>query len=395
MVEAGARLGGIAAERPLARVAGRALGSFGFAALPSHAAGSLVSEWVRLAARPAGDNVFFHPDFAIPAMRHLGSSAVSIASVTVAGTLVGIAPFTRTRLGWIAPAVRLWSHPYGPLGLPLIASDSVDDAIATLVEGLAPHDAGTSLIVPDLPLDGPVADALSRLAETAGRPTVVLGGHVRAVLDRPAGGAVDLRSGLPTRRRKEYARQMRRLGELGRVTIETAVEPEHVRSRFEEFVVIEAAGWKGRGGTALASESAIAEFARAAVSNRADAGAARIHSIRIDDRPIAVLVSLLSGTTAFTWKIAYDETYARFSPGVQLMMEAAKSLLSDPSVARIDSCAAADHPMVDRVWPGRMAIGTLVIGPPGGGVVYRLGVAAASIAVAARDRAHRLRERLS
>ena len=395
MLEAGARLSGIAAERPLPRVAEHAPGSFAFATVSSRAAGGLASEWARLAARSAGDNVFFHPDFAIPAMRHLGRDAVSVANVTVAGKLVAIAPFVRARLGRIARAVRLWSHPYGPLGLPLIAPDKVDEAVAALAEGLVPHGAGISLIVPDLPLDGPVACALLRFAEMADRPTVVLDAHARAVLDRPPTGALDLRSGLAARRRKEYARQMRRLGALGCVTVEAAVEPDHVRCRFAEFMTVEAGGWKGRGGTALASLPAIAEFARAAISNRADAGAARIHSIRLDDRPIAVLVSLLAGATAFTWKIAYDETYARFSPGAQLMMEAAESLLSDRSIVRINSCATADHPMVNRLWPGRMAIGTLVIGPPGAGVAYRLGVAAARGEVAARARVRRLREHLS
>ena len=393
MLEASVRLGGIAAERLLGHAAARAHPSFEFATVPSDAAPDLASEWAGLAARSAGDNVFFHPDFAIPAMQHLARGGVSLATVAQAGVLVAVAPFTRTRLGGIAPAVRLWSHPYAPLAQPLIAAGSVDDAVAALVEGLAPRGAGVSLIVPDLPLDGPIARALLRFAVAGGRPTVVRNMHVRAMLDRPGEGAIDLRSLLPTRRRKEYARQMRRLGEAGRVTIETAVDADEVRARFEEFSAVEAAGWKGRRATALASSPAITEFARAAVSNRADAGAARIHSIRIDGRPIAALVTFLSGTTAYTWKIAYDEAYARFSPGAQLMMEAARSLFSEPSVLRIDSCATADHPMIDRLWPGRLAIGSVVIGPAGTGTVHRLGLAAATIGAAVRDRARRLSAR--
>lgn len=160
-----------------------------------------------------------------------------------------------------------------------------------------------------------------------------------------------------------------------------------MRAAFEEFLVLEAAGWKGRGATALASRSVSAAFAREIVSARAEAGAARIDSIRLGVRPIAILVSFVAGATAFTWKIAYDETYARFSPGAQLMMEAVRSLFSDRTVVRIDSCATADHPMVDHLWPGRMAIGTLVIGPPGGSLSHRLGLAAAKWHIAGRERA--------
>jgi hypothetical protein len=47
--------------------------------------------------------------------------------------------------------------------------------------------------------------------------------------------------------------------------------------------------------------------------------------------------------------------------------------------------------MIDRLWPGRMVVGTLVIGPPGGGLVYRAGVAAAKAEAAARASLKRLR----
>jgi hypothetical protein len=67
-----------------------------------------------------------------------------------------------------------------------------------------------------------------------------------------------------------------------------------------------------------------------------------------------VLVTLQSGATAWCWKIAYDETFARFSPGVQLLLDETQALLDDPNVARADSCATAGHPMIDHVWRERL-----------------------------------------
>ena len=142
---------------------------------------------------------------------------------------------------------------------------------------------------------------------------------------------------------------------------------------------------------ALISSAATREFAREVVSNRADAGAARIDSIDLGGHPIAMVVSFAAGETAWTWKIAYDETFARFSPGAQLMLEAAKAIFSDPTIGHIDSCAAADHPMIDHLWSGRLAIGSLVIGPPGGSAVHRVGLAAARAELAARAAVRRLR----
>ncbi|MEX0853356.1 MAG: GNAT family N-acetyltransferase [Bauldia sp.] len=368
----------------------------GFAVVPGEAAEGIAAEWADLAEHAAADNVFFDPCFAIPAIDHLGCGAVAVATVASAdGRLVAAAPFTRMRLGHIAPAVSLWSNPYGPVGMPLVRLAVVDSAVAALVEGLAPGQKRESLIVPDLPLDGEVVAALVGFAVAGGRPVDVIDRRERAALVRPADGVIDSSALLPPRRRKEYGRLMRRLSDLGTVSIETTADPDRIGGRFEEFLALEAAGWKGRRGTALASSLATAEFARTVVFNCAEAGGARIDSIRLDAHPLAVLVSFIAGRTAFTWKIAYDEAYARFSPGALLMIEAPKGLFADRRVARIDSCAAAHHPMINHLWPGRTEVGTLVIGPPGGGALHRLGLAAAKAEIAARAQARRLRNRVS
>jgi hypothetical protein len=103
-----------------------------------------------------------------------------------------------------------------------------------------------------------------------------------------------------------------------------------------------------------------------------------------------MVVTFAAGATAYTWKIAYDEAYARFSPGVQLMLELPKHLFSDPTLMRIDSCAAAHHPMIDHLWSGRLAVGTVVIGPPGGNALHRVGLAAARAEMAARAKVRSL-----
>ena len=366
---------------------GLAGGALAFSLAPSPMAA--LAEWAALVARASGDNLFFHPDFAIPAMRHLDGE-VTIATVRQAnGRLAALAPFTRTRLGRVAPAARLWAHDYAPLGLPLVDRATLRPAVEALIEGLAPAGSGASLIVPDLPLDSAVARAL--VEASADRPVDILDGHVRAVLKRAPGQPVDVRRMLSPRRRKEYARLMRRLHEVGEVLVTAAIEPEEVRARFEDFMALEAAGWKGRRGSALLSRQATADFAREVVAARADAGSARVDSIDLGGRPIAAVVSFAVGATASTWKIAYDETWARFSPGAQLMLEVVGGLFSDPTITTIDSCATADHPMIDHLWPERLAIGTMVIGPPGGSMAHRIGVAAARAEFAARAALRRFR----
>jgi len=365
---------------PATAVAGSAAAGLRFEVTSPDRSLALLPEWSALAARSVGDNLFFHPDFALPAMRHFGRG-VEIASVADGRRLVALAPFTRTRLGRLAHAVRLWAHDYAPLGLPLIDEAALAEAAAALVDGLAPHGGGLTFIVPDLPIEGAVARALVAAALADQRPVDVLDGHVRAALFRDG---AEPRLGLATKRRKEAGRQMRRLADIGEVTTVAAIEPAEVRARFELFMALEARGWKGKRGTALISKQATAEFAREAVANRAEAGAARIDSIDLGGNPIAMVVTFAAGSTAYTWKIAYDETYARFSPGVQLMLDLPQRLFSDPTLMRIDSCAAANHAMIDHLWSGRLAVGTLVIGPPGGSLIHRYGLAAARAELAAK-----------
>ena len=357
---------------------------------------SIAVEWAMLAGRAASANPFFHPEFAIPAIRHLGGGHVAVALVRSpsSGALAGLAPFTRTRLGRIAPAIRLWTHKYAPFGEPLVDANDIDGTLERLVGGLAPEESGTSLIMPEMATQGRVADAIRAIAFRSGRPLGLLGEHHRAMLMRGASPA-DLRIGLSRGKRKELGRQLRRLGEAGPVSFTSDVEPDCVRARLEEFLALEQAGWKGRRGTALASSAVTTALTREALFDLAEAGKARIDSLRVGAHPVAILVSLIGGFAAYTWKIAYDEAYAQFSPGVQLMLEAPGHLFSDRQVTLIDSCATADHPMIDRLWPERRGIATFVLGPPGGSTLHAIGLAAARAELAARANVRQLRDRLS
>jgi Acetyltransferase (GNAT) domain len=93
-----------------------------------------------------------------------------------------------------------------------------------------------------------------------------------------------------------------------------------------------------------------------AVSALARQRKAQIVRLCIDANAVAALVLLRSGDMAWCWKIAHDEAYARFSPGVQVLLEATEQLLADEGISRVDSCATADHPMIDHIWRERLRV---------------------------------------
>src|SRR5258708_5383084 len=91
------------------------------ALLSASEAAVISGEWRALAAEAVEDNHFFLPDVVLPATRHFGKD-VRVLTVRDGGSaLIALMPVTETRLGRIAPALRIWSHHYGPFGVPLVA----------------------------------------------------------------------------------------------------------------------------------------------------------------------------------------------------------------------------------------------------------------------------------
>ncbi|HYA74338.1 MAG TPA: GNAT family N-acetyltransferase, partial [Roseiarcus sp.] len=190
----------------------------------------------------------------------------------------------------------------------------------------------------------------------------------------PAGPTSRFEAGLDKKRRKEWARQRRRLEERGRVE-STAVDGA---GGVEAFLALEERGWKGAQGSALGADAARAAFTREMLARFAARGQLRIHSLALDGEPIAIGLVLRSGVRAFYWKTAYDERFADYSPGLQLTLDLSRRLERESGLTLIDSCAISGHPMIDRLWPARLDLVDLALalraGPARG---FALGLAAA------------------
>ena len=46
---------------------------------------------------------------------------------------------------------------------------------------------------------------------------------------------------------------------------------------------------------------------------------------------------------------------------LDLVLDLSQDLLSDESIARADSCATADHPMIDHIWRERLPLADLLV----------------------------------
>jgi hypothetical protein len=217
-------------------------------------------------------------------------------------------------------------------------------------------------VLPDMRFDGPMASLLETVAETRGLPLVTTDAAERPVLDSDLDADAYLKASLRPHHHREFRRLKRRLAGLGALEHRVARGPEEIRHAIEAFLTLEASGWKGRERTAMAIDRYRAAFAREAVHRLAERDMCRIHALMLDGRAIASLIVLVESGCAYTWKTAYDENFAAFSPGTLLMIEVTGQHLDDPNVMMTDSCAVPDHPVMSRLWSERRPMGTIVVG---------------------------------
>ena len=113
--------------------------------------------------------------------------------------------------------------------------------------------------------DGAVYAALNRVLTRRGSEPAVFGQWQRPRLASLLDGKAYLEAALSSSTRKKLRQHRRKLSEKGSLTTVIASEPEMVRRAVEDFLAMEASGWKGREGTALMSNAADAAFMREAM----------------------------------------------------------------------------------------------------------------------------------
>ncbi|RIX98423.1 GNAT family N-acetyltransferase [Aureimonas flava] len=337
----------------------------------AHAVFGLVDELEHLGARALEPNVFFTPRFLAPAMPRLDDRRVRLMVARDEddrrSRLRFLMPFTVERLQRPSRrgAVRAWTHPFGPLGvLPLDRDDPAGTARSLLDALRAPeHALPPLLVLPDLPVGGELARCLAEAAQEANMPFAWADRSARAFLDADGHEPAEvLRQALGPAGFRDHRRRLRQLADLGEVAFECAAEPGAVREALEDFLHLEASGWKGRRRSALLIDRHRAAFAREAVNGLAERGMARVYTLRVAGAAAASLVVLHAQGHAAAWKTAYDERLRRYGPGALVAALATQALVADPAIHTADSCTVPDHGVMNRLWRGRIAVGTLVVG---------------------------------
>jgi CelD/BcsL family acetyltransferase involved in cellulose biosynthesis len=335
--------------------------SLGCVSLRLASASDVPEGWAELAANASEPNAFHEPWFLKPALTHLASNRdIRLAEARDAeGRLVGLLPLTLySRYGRMpARHTSNWMHYQCFMGAPLVEAEFETAFWQTLLSALdASEWAEGFLSITGLLGGGAVHRGLEAAAATMGRPAPTVHSYDRAALSSDLDAEAYLESVVRGKKRKELRRLANRLRDEGTVAFRILDSADQIDDWASTFLSLEAAGWKGERGAAFGNAPETDAFFREVVRGAFAAGKLDFQRLDLDGRAIAMLVNFRTPPGSWSFKIAYDETLARFSPGVLIELENLPRVLGDPEIEWMDSCAVENHPMINSLWAERRRI---------------------------------------
>jgi CelD/BcsL family acetyltransferase involved in cellulose biosynthesis len=331
-----------------------------------------VAAWDDLAGEALEPNAFFESWMLLPAVRAFGPGK-DLVFVLVYRTdprrpkgpplLCGLFPLERGRRykGLPVSCLSVWEYTHCFLATPLVRAQYAAECLGTFFDWLARDRRGASLVEFRLLAgDGPFYQQLVDLFRRRGTLTVLRDQFTRAFLRCRADADAYLRAALSANKRRDLQRKERRLTELGRLEYVTPGPGADVEAWLQDFLRLEAAGWKGQEGTALACQQADRAFFLEAAREGWRRGRLGLLGLRLDGRLIALRCNLLAPPGSFFYKPAYDEGLGRFSPGVLLEVDNIRRVHAEAGVEWMDSCTSPDNELLNALWLERRIMQTVV-----------------------------------
>jgi tetratricopeptide (TPR) repeat protein len=327
----------------------------------------IAKDWKLLTERAVEPNVFLEPAFVLPSIRASESNrrAILIWSEDSPRRLMGLFPVTivlnHSSLPY--PVLAIWGHSEALVGTPLVDRENPEGIIEAFLDNVAGSANLPKIIVlRHIVETGLFSTGLTRVISKCGDRFAMYGRHERAYLAPTDDRNSYLEHAIKAWKRSQLRRLRQRLRETGHVDVSTTTTSPAIESALDDYLALEASGWKGRAGTAIAAHPKLRGFVEASVAGLATEGKVRIDRLLVNNRAIAAAITLRKRNKAWYWKMSYDEAYRRFSPGVLLTLELTKSLLADSTLVSVDSLTIPGHPMIDHMWRERLAVAHCIVG---------------------------------
>ena len=332
----------------------------------------LIPAWEELAAHALEPNVFYEHWMLLPALEAYSDGDVAVVAVLTdrggarRGTdcLAGLFPvrLTPNFRSLNVSAISVWRHPHCYLGTPLIRAERAVECISGVLQWLRDRADARLLELPWISGDGPFRELLLEQSDGLGLATWTIETYTRGLWRQTDETLAAAESAVSGELRRRLRRKERRLAERGRLAHRAWGEGDDAAEWIEQFLRLEASGWKGASGTALACSEAGRRYFTHVVTEASRRGRLLMLGLDYEGEPIARRCGFLAGHGSFAFKTAYDERFASYSPGAMAELASVRQFRGLEGVRWMDSCTTPDNTLINRICNGRRTIESLAIG---------------------------------
>ena len=213
--------------------------------------------------------------------------------------------------------------------------------------------------LPLMGVDSPTWNVVRRVLSAHRVTPLIRYGFSRPALRR-RGSFDEYLASLSAKRRKNYRRQWRALNGAAEVEVRHHRSLDAGSDWASRFMQMEASGWKGERGSALACCAADVKFfdeLTSAFGQRADLF---YTEVRLDGVAAAMCASLVEGATLFGFKVAFDPAYKEYSPGMLNAVQEVRLFLENPELVFADSGANANS-FIGSYWRDRVPVAKVLL----------------------------------
>jgi CelD/BcsL family acetyltransferase involved in cellulose biosynthesis len=322
----------------------------------------LIAEWEDLAANALEPNPVYEPWMLLPALEAFAAGQVlRFVVVRYRNQLAGLFPLQLENRykGLPVRTLTSWRHPHCLLCVPLVRASCAAEVLEAFLEWTKESSSLVELAY--LAAEGPFHQALVDALNRGERSSVITDAYTRPLLCRASDAETYLKSSLAGELRRDLRRKEKRLGETGALEHVVLRSKDELERWIDEFLALEASGWKGKRGSALACSQnnrrfAVDLFTQAFARNRL-----MMVGLNLDGKPIARHCSLIAGEGAISFKTAYDEELRRFGPGILAELDSIRAFHERGGLQWMDSYTAPNNVFIANLWKHRRTMQRVAI----------------------------------
>ena len=309
----------------------------------------IAPDWQQLAASLGDECAFYHkPEWMLAFLESGACDPETVWFVTARreGGLVAVAPlqYQDYRIGPFAPRL-LGSIEDDQLQLTDFVFRKTPENADFMQELAAWLKAGSGLRWDGLRLRKVHDDAAIRYAASHALPrnAQVLQHDASSYFDTHADFELATRA-MSYHFRRNVRRQLRRAEEVWTIRAETASSGEALQRAFDQFLKIEASGWKGGEGlgSAIYCQPALLGFYQSLVRHFGARGECVINLLWFGEEAVAGEFALKIGRTLHILKCGYSEEHAKYAPGNVLLQMMIQQACED---TQIDTLSLVNDPL--------------------------------------------------